>query len=159
MAVVRAFERVAGIERAHTIIADAWRKYVYEHRLLERGTVATDPVAKALFDLMDKLDEAKKEDDSVWRAHRFPPPEEPAAPSEPVPASDAFIAALVTHACHRAGIPREQIKDELAGQAREALIDHVRGRTGASRERAEGALIAADWDADLVVARLTCMPQ
>ena len=72
MAVTRAYERVCGMERAHSIVSDAWRERVWRHRLLRQEDMEREPVAKALFDIMMKIDELKRPDDDLWRNHRYP---------------------------------------------------------------------------------------
>jgi hypothetical protein len=73
MRVTRAYERVCGMERAHGIVADAWRKHVWDKKLLRPEDTDKDPVAKALFAVMEKIDAAKRPDDDLWRTYRYPP--------------------------------------------------------------------------------------
>lgn len=73
MRVTRAYERVCGMEHAHGIVADAWRKHVWDKKLLRPEDMDKDPVAKALFDVMEKIDAAKRPDDDLWRTYRYPP--------------------------------------------------------------------------------------
>ena len=67
-----AYERVVGMDRAHGIVADLWRDRVWSRGLFREEQMNADPVAKALYDVMEKIDAAKRADDKVWRDFRYP---------------------------------------------------------------------------------------
>ena len=67
-----AYERVVGMERAYDILSEAWRDRVWSRGLMRPEQMEADPVAKALFEAMMKIDAAKRKDDKVWRDFRYP---------------------------------------------------------------------------------------